>query len=168
LAPGPLLNLTDGPRALNAAQSIRDKLRGPKSADHAAKLRAILTPARTSRLKADQKARGRFLGGDVPSGFEVGADGALVAIDAQQGAIGEIAALKGAIAEGHSRRDASEGASRSVTRAWRASSRAGGPRNLSGDSPLRGVNDNSRDPREGEILLVIADQERQPIGKDVI
>jgi putative DNA-invertase from lambdoid prophage Rac len=49
---------------------------------------------RIGQAKADQKARGRFLGGDAPFGFEVGADGALVPIEAQQDAIGEIAALR--------------------------------------------------------------------------
>jgi putative DNA-invertase from lambdoid prophage Rac len=49
---------------------------------------------RIGQAKADQKSRGRFLGGDVPFGFEVGADGALVPIEAQQEAIREIAALR--------------------------------------------------------------------------
>lgn len=49
---------------------------------------------RIGQAKADQKSRGRFLGGDVPFGFEVGADGALVPIGAQQEAIREIAALR--------------------------------------------------------------------------
>ena len=42
---------------------------------------------RIGQAKADQKSRGRFLGGDVPFGFEVGSDGALVPIGAQQEAI---------------------------------------------------------------------------------
>ena len=49
---------------------------------------------RIGQAKADQKARGRFLGGDAPFGFEVGADGALVPIEAQQEAIREITALR--------------------------------------------------------------------------
>jgi DNA invertase Pin-like site-specific DNA recombinase len=49
---------------------------------------------RIGQAKADQKSRGRFLGGDVPFGFEVGADGVLVPIGAQQEAIREIAALR--------------------------------------------------------------------------
>ncbi len=49
--------------------------------------------ARIGQAKADQKSRGRFLGGDVPFGFEVGADGALVPVEEQQAAIREIAAL---------------------------------------------------------------------------
>jgi putative DNA-invertase from lambdoid prophage Rac len=49
---------------------------------------------RISQAKADQKARGRFLGGEAPFGFEVGADGALVPIEAQQEAIREITALR--------------------------------------------------------------------------
>ena len=48
---------------------------------------------RIGQAKADQKSRGRFLGGDVPFGFEVGADGALVPVEEQQAAIREIAAL---------------------------------------------------------------------------
>ena len=48
---------------------------------------------RIGQAKADQKSRGRFLGGDVPFGFEVGADGALVPVEVQQAAIREIAAL---------------------------------------------------------------------------
>ena len=46
------------------------------------------------QAKADQKSRGRFLGGDVPFGFEVGGDGALVPNEAQQEAIREMAALR--------------------------------------------------------------------------
>jgi putative DNA-invertase from lambdoid prophage Rac len=49
---------------------------------------------RIGQAKADQKSRGRFLGGDVPFGFEVGVDGALVPIGAQQEAIREIAVLR--------------------------------------------------------------------------
>jgi putative DNA-invertase from lambdoid prophage Rac len=49
---------------------------------------------RIGQAKADQKARGRFLGGDAPFGFEVGANGALLPIEAQQEAIREIAALR--------------------------------------------------------------------------
>jgi putative DNA-invertase from lambdoid prophage Rac len=49
---------------------------------------------RIGQAKADQKSRGRFLGGDVPFGFEVGSDGALVPIGAQQDAIREITALR--------------------------------------------------------------------------
>jgi len=77
---------------------------------------------RIGQAKADQKSRGRFLGGDVPFGFEVGADGALVPIGAQQEAIREIAALR---AQGRSLRairdEMRAGAARSATRAWRAS-----------------------------------------------
>jgi putative DNA-invertase from lambdoid prophage Rac len=79
---------------------------------------------RIGQAKADQKARGRFLGGDAPFGFEVGADGALVSIEAQQEAIREIVALR---AQGRSLRairdEMRRRASRSATRAWRASSR---------------------------------------------
>jgi putative DNA-invertase from lambdoid prophage Rac len=49
---------------------------------------------RISQVKADQKTRGRYLGGDVPFGFERGDDGSLVRVEAQQEAIREIAALR--------------------------------------------------------------------------
>ena len=49
---------------------------------------------RMGQAKADQKAGGRFLGGEAPFGFEVGADGALIPIEAQQEAIREITALR--------------------------------------------------------------------------
>jgi putative DNA-invertase from lambdoid prophage Rac len=49
---------------------------------------------RIGQVKADQKARGRFLGGSVPFGFTLGEDGDLVPHEAQQDAIREIVALK--------------------------------------------------------------------------
>ena len=42
---------------------------------------------RVATVKADQKTRGRYLGGKVPFGFRVGDDGALVRDPAQQDAI---------------------------------------------------------------------------------
>ena len=42
---------------------------------------------RVSQVKADQKQRGRYLGGKVPFGFVLGADGALKPDDTQQAAI---------------------------------------------------------------------------------
>ena len=80
---------------------------------------------RIGQAKADQKSRGRFLGGDVPFGFEVGVDGALVPIEAQQEAIREIAALRAQKRSPRaiSRRAPGEAASRSATRVRRASSR---------------------------------------------
>ena len=45
-------------------------------------------------MKADQKARGRFLGGDVPFGFRLGDDGELVPHEAEQEAIREMVALR--------------------------------------------------------------------------
>jgi putative DNA-invertase from lambdoid prophage Rac len=48
---------------------------------------------RIGRSKADQSARGRYLGGKVPFGFQLGDDGALVAHEGEQEAIGEMAAL---------------------------------------------------------------------------
>ena len=65
-------------------------------------------------MKADQKARGRFLGGSVPFGFTLGEDGDLVPHEAQQDAIREIVALK---AQGRSLRAI---ATKSATWACRA------------------------------------------------
>ena len=44
--------------------------------------------------KADQKKRGRFLGGTAPFGWRVGVDGALVELPEQQVVIREIAELR--------------------------------------------------------------------------
>jgi len=49
---------------------------------------------RIGQVKADQKARGRFLGGSVPFGFTLGEDGDLVPHEAQQDAVREMIALK--------------------------------------------------------------------------
>jgi putative DNA-invertase from lambdoid prophage Rac len=48
---------------------------------------------RVSQVKADQKARGRFLGGSIPFGFRV-VDGELVADEHEHEAIREMVALK--------------------------------------------------------------------------
>jgi putative DNA-invertase from lambdoid prophage Rac len=45
-------------------------------------------------VKADQKARGRYLGGKVPFGFQRGDDGELVPYEAEQEAIREIVSLR--------------------------------------------------------------------------
>ena len=45
-------------------------------------------------MKADQKARGRFLGGARPFGYLRGEDGELVPHDGEEVAISEIAALR--------------------------------------------------------------------------
>jgi putative DNA-invertase from lambdoid prophage Rac len=45
-------------------------------------------------VKADQKSRGRFLGGTVPFGYRLGDDGELVPFQAEQEAILEMAALQ--------------------------------------------------------------------------
>ena len=42
---------------------------------------------RVSQVKADQRGRGRYLGGKMPFGFQVGSEGALEAIPEQQEAI---------------------------------------------------------------------------------
>src|SRR5271166_3801694 len=49
---------------------------------------------RISQVKADQKSRGRFLGGTVPIGYQLGDDGELAPVEAQQEAIREMIALK--------------------------------------------------------------------------
>jgi putative DNA-invertase from lambdoid prophage Rac len=50
---------------------------------------------RVSQVKADQKARGRYLGGILPFGFRRGESGELVAVDAEQEVIREMVALRG-------------------------------------------------------------------------
>ena len=45
-------------------------------------------------VKADQRARGRYLGGIVPFGYAVGAEGALEARPDQQAAIARIRELR--------------------------------------------------------------------------
>jgi putative DNA-invertase from lambdoid prophage Rac len=45
-------------------------------------------------VKADQKARGRYLGGKVPFGFRRGESGELVPHEAEQEAIREIVSLR--------------------------------------------------------------------------
>ena len=45
-------------------------------------------------MKADQKARGRFLGGSVPFGYRLGDDGELAPHEAEQEATREMAAMK--------------------------------------------------------------------------
>jgi putative DNA-invertase from lambdoid prophage Rac len=49
---------------------------------------------RVSQVKADQKARGRYLGGTVPFGFRRGESGELVPVGAEQAAIREMVALR--------------------------------------------------------------------------
>jgi putative DNA-invertase from lambdoid prophage Rac len=49
---------------------------------------------RIGQVKADQKARGRYLGGKVPFGFRLGESGELVPHEAEQEAIREIIALR--------------------------------------------------------------------------
>ena len=49
---------------------------------------------RIGQVKADQKARGRYLGGKVPFGFRRGNDGELVELAAEQEAIREMVALR--------------------------------------------------------------------------
>jgi putative DNA-invertase from lambdoid prophage Rac len=57
---------------------------------------------RVSQVKADQKARGRFLGGSVQFGYRITDDGALVPHEPEQEAIREMIAMK---AQGRSLRD---------------------------------------------------------------
>jgi len=49
---------------------------------------------RVGQTKADQKARGRYLGGIKPFGYRLGEHGELVPHEAEQAAIAEMAALK--------------------------------------------------------------------------
>jgi len=49
---------------------------------------------RISQVKADQKARGRYLGGKVPFGFRPDAEAELVPHDSEQEAIREMGALR--------------------------------------------------------------------------
>ena len=75
---------------------------------------------RVGQVKADQKARGRYLGGKVPFGFRRGESGELVLHEAEQEVIREIVALR---AQGKPLRAIAEavvGLS-SAMRAWRAS-----------------------------------------------
>ena len=49
---------------------------------------------RTGQVKADQKARGRYLGGKIPFGCRRGDNGELVPHEAEQEAIREIVTLR--------------------------------------------------------------------------
>ncbi len=49
---------------------------------------------RIGQVKADQKTRGRFLGGSVPFGYRLSEDGDLIQHEAQQEAVREMIALK--------------------------------------------------------------------------
>jgi putative DNA-invertase from lambdoid prophage Rac len=49
---------------------------------------------RVAQTKADQKARGRYLGGKVPFGFRIGEDGQLVEHEAEQQAIRTMIAMR--------------------------------------------------------------------------
>jgi putative DNA-invertase from lambdoid prophage Rac len=49
---------------------------------------------RIGQSKADQKARGRYLGGKIPFGWRRGDDGELVAVEAEQEAIREMIRLR--------------------------------------------------------------------------
>ena len=77
---------------------------------------------RIGQVKADQKARGRYLGGKVPFGFRRGDDGELVPHEAEQEAIREMVALRAqrkalrAIADAMRAKEAT----RSVMTAWPA------------------------------------------------
>jgi putative DNA-invertase from lambdoid prophage Rac len=50
---------------------------------------------RVSQVKADQKARGRYLGGSLPFGYRRGESGELAPVDADQKAIREMVVLRG-------------------------------------------------------------------------
>ncbi len=75
------------------------------------------------QVKADQKARGRYLGGKFPFGFRRGDDGELVPHTAEQEVIREMIALR---AEGRPLRAIADAVrakrvTGSATRVWRAS-----------------------------------------------
>lgn len=53
------------------------------------------TRERIADVKRDQRQRGRFLGGTAPFGWQVGRDGALVAVPEQQRAIRRMVKLRG-------------------------------------------------------------------------
>jgi DNA invertase Pin-like site-specific DNA recombinase len=50
---------------------------------------------RIGQVKADQKTRGRYLGGKLPFGYAKGADGELIAVAEEQSVIARIKALRG-------------------------------------------------------------------------
>ena len=54
------------------------------------------TRERVAQVKDDQRTRGRYLGGKVPFGFQVGTDGALVPVVEQQAVISKALALRAA------------------------------------------------------------------------
>ena len=69
----------------------------PKPYDHAAAFAEAERDRIRERIgqsKADQKARGRYLGGKVPFGFRRGETGELVEVPGEQEAIREMAALR--------------------------------------------------------------------------
>jgi hypothetical protein len=61
---------------------------------HSLRRSEIASGSAFGQVKADQKARGLYLAGDVPIGFERGDDGELVPKEAQQEAIREMVALR--------------------------------------------------------------------------
>jgi hypothetical protein len=64
------------------------------SADNSPEVRHMIFAKRIGQVKADQKARGRYLGGKVPFGFRRGDNGELVPHEAEQEAIREMVALR--------------------------------------------------------------------------
>jgi DNA invertase Pin-like site-specific DNA recombinase len=75
---------------------------------------------RIGQVKADQKARGRYLGGNVPFGFRLGESGELVPHEAEQDAIREIVGLR---AQGRPLRAIAATISKAIPsrmKAWRA------------------------------------------------
>ena len=90
---------------------------------------------RVTQVKADQKARGRYLGGILPFGYRRGEGGELVPVDADQEAIREMVGVTraGAGAQGHCGRHAGERRHRS---AMKACARPYARRRHDGDSAL--------------------------------
>jgi DNA invertase Pin-like site-specific DNA recombinase len=50
---------------------------------------------RVAQVKADQRARGRYLGGKIPFGYRTDGDGALIEHEGEQAAIREMVAMRG-------------------------------------------------------------------------
>jgi hypothetical protein len=115
---------------------------------------------RIGQVKADQKARGRYLGEKVPCGFRRGDDGELVPHEAEREAIREIVALgaQGKALRVVAGRDAGEGATKSATRAWRAI-RATYPSMRSGGSGAGG-NDMAHE-RSGRLFFLLSSSLRR-------
>ena len=114
-------------------------------------------------MKADQKARGLYLSGDVAFGFERGDDGELVPIEAQQEVIKEIAALR---AQGRSLRRDTRCARRVSQHLTQGVSRPAGPQCLI-DTPssrwlVAGRNASVRRQAPVSLMVVLFRDSKEP------